>query len=70
MNSKIKSIRSYVWLNGGVYLDIIYKSGKVRTVNIEEAPDTAKRFCITSRKKTELYDPVYKRTETVYEEGR
>ena len=63
--SKIKFVRTY-----SIYeiqlIDIIYKSGKIRTTVLSDAPQTALSFMEQAEKK-EQYDAVFKRGEVIYQ---
>ena len=65
MNNNIKFIRYYKFYNADVW-DIIYKSGRIRTIVDDRLPRTAETFCILAKNVINQYDKVSGRNETIY----
>ena len=55
---KIKFVRHYKFYNSD-HWDIVYKSGRVRTVIDEKLPRTAETFCIMAKNKIEQTDRMH-----------
>ena len=62
--SKIKFVRRYIWYRTTFY-DIVYLSGRVRTVTADELPMTALNFMIHHTQKLQ-YDR-YHGYENIYD---
>ena len=65
--TKIKFVRKYK-MYGNTWIDIVYESGRVVTLEKHDAPKTVKAF-IKGKHAIDQYDSVYKRNETIYKEG-
>jgi hypothetical protein len=63
--AQIRFIRGYSSY-GCDWLDIIYQSGRVYTLEAVNAPATAKRFMDSANQKKQ-YDSLFKRDEIIYE---
>lgn len=66
MGAPIKFVRAYN-LYGGDYYDVIYRSGRVVTVGVDDMPKTVRAFVENAKTVRHQYDSVYKRSETIYE---
>ena len=65
--AKIKFIRKYNMYRN-TWIDIVYESGRVVTLEKHDIPKTVKAF-IKGKNAIDQYDPVYKRNEIIYKEG-
>lgn len=63
----INFIREYKgYSNKHTFVDVVYKSNRVYTSLIEEAPRTALRFMREATSIKENFDKIYKRNEIIY----
>lgn len=63
--NKIKFVRYYKFYNSDAW-DIVYKSGRIRTIVEEPLPRTAEHFVIMAKNKIEQYDKIFNRFETIW----
>lgn len=56
--NKIKFVRYYKNHNNNIW-EIVYKSGRVKTILNDRLPRTAEHFCILAKTKTEQADKIH-----------
>ena len=66
MGAPIKFVRTYSWY-GGDYYDVIYRSGRVVTMGVDDMPKTVRAFIENAKTVHQEYDRTFKKLDTIYE---
>ena len=66
MGAPIKFVRTYSWY-GGDYYDVIYRSGRVVTMGVEDMPKTVHDFVKSAKLVYQQHNHTFDRVDTIFE---